>query len=87
MTADEREVESFRAKQARRWYALFSLSIAICVGAYFGVAALWSFAAGLGAALLLAVVTYEALRRWNRESWKRRFPELRDREFKWIVRS
>jgi hypothetical protein len=86
MTIDGREFESFRAKQSRRWYALLSLSLAISVGGYFGVAAVWSFAAGLVAALLLAAVTCEALRRWNRESWKRRFPELRDREFNWVAR-
>jgi hypothetical protein len=29
---------------------------------------------------------FELLLRWNRERWKRRFPELRNMQFDWRVR-
>jgi hypothetical protein len=53
------------------------------LGRFFVVGAAWSYVVGLVLTLLLPLASYEALKRWNRARWLKRFPELVDTDFKW----
>ena len=83
MSIDPREFERFRARQARVWTLMWVLVFALSLACFFAVGAAWSYVAGLVVALLLPLVCYEALKRWNRRRWLNRFPELARIDFKW----
>jgi Flp pilus assembly protein TadB len=73
VAVDQREFETFRVQRARLWYVVALALAGLCIGVCFGIAALWSLAAGLVVAMALAAMGFELLLRWNRERWKRRF--------------
>jgi len=45
--------------------------------------AVWSYVAGVVLAGVVALASYEALKRWNHARWLSRFPELAELGFTW----
>ena len=65
------------------WCLSWLLVVAVCVGCFFAIGAVWSYVAGLALAGVVLLASYEALKRWNRARWLRRFPELAELDFSW----
>lgn len=77
------DFQAFRLRQRKLWHVAFWGLTALAALAFLVVSAAWSGLAGLAAAVVIMLVGYEGLRRWNRERWLRQFPELVEIPFTW----
>ena len=77
------EFQAFRSRQRRAWRVAFSVVVVLSAAVIVLIGQAGSYLAGLVAGAAIALVGFEVLRRWNRERWRRQFPELRNRSFAW----
>ena len=84
MAIDDSEFDRFRVRQSERWRLAYLALIVAAVASFFAIGLAGSYLLGLIAAIAIAVLGFEGIRRWNRAQWLRRFPELRDRRFSWV---
>ena len=77
------QFEAFRARQRRAWRIAFSVVVVLSAAAVVVIGQAGSYLVGLIAGAVMALAGFEVLRRWNRERWRRQFPELQNRPFPW----
>jgi hypothetical protein len=75
--------DEYHQEQRRRWSWGFLAVIAISTAGGLLIGELWSYLAGAAVGAALMLVGWEALARWIKTRWLRRFPELADPRIPW----